>query len=918
MKGVGPEVDELSTRYEPQQVESRWYAFWEERGYFKPESDRDPNTRKPPYCITIPPPNVTGSLHIGHALCYTIQDVLTRWKRMQGYDVLCLPGTDHAGIATQMVVEKALRAEGTSRHELGRERFIERVWEWKRQYGDLIIQQFRRLGFSFEWGRLAFTMDPHYANAVLRTFVDWWENGHIYLGSRVVNWCPSCHTVISDIEVEDREQNGKLYYVRYPFADGDGHITVATTRPETMLGDVAVAVNPEDDRYARHIGRELLLRLVGRPIPLIADEHPDPAFGTGAVKVTPAHDHNDFEVGQRHGLPMPCILSEDATVDTSELMAEFGENDFLQRYHGMDRYVARKAVLEDLDSLGLLEKIEDYKLVFGACMRCHTALEPMLNEQWFVAMHALAAPAAKVVEEGRVRFVPERHADTYLRWMAGIRDWAVSRQLWWGHRIPAWFCRDCHPEDFADGEDGPRIVKRRAPIVQMEAPTECPLCGGGNLVQDPWVLDTWFSSALWPHAVLGWPDDTPDLRRFYPTDVLVTAKDIIYLWVARMITTGLYHLDEIPFRDVLIHATVLNEQGQRMSKSLGTGIDPLEVVEGYGADSLRYALLLQTGWNQEIRFGEKRIEEARNFCNKIWNASRFVLMNLDDNFRDSYAGLPDESEMELVDRWILSRLAATTEQTESALQVYNMAEATRPLQEFFWGELCDWYIEAAKPRLNEPPKRGVVQSVLVYVLDVYMRLLHPFMPHLSEEVYQRLPGHGESACIAEWPKPGKRYPDAEEEMDTLIQVVRAARNLRAEVGLTPMRVYPVIYVTTRDERTHAVLERGRNLLTSQAWFERLEMSAPEASVKRLETSVGSVDLYLPIEGVIDVAAEIARLTREKQRVEVELASVQTRLNNPQFVERAKPEAVEKARNDAAELTAHLQKVEERLRLFSQP
>jgi len=908
MKGVGPEVDEMNTRYDPKQVESKWYEFWETNGYFKPESDRNPNTAKKPYCITIPPPNVTGSLHIGHALCYTIQDVLTRWKRMQGYDTLTVPGTDHAGIATQMVVDKALRAQGLSRQELGREEFVRRVWEWKEQYGGTIIRQFKRMGFSFDWNRLAFTMDPDYASAVMLTFVKWFEAGHIYIGSRVGNWCPTCRTVISDIEVEDKEQNAKLYHIRYPYADGDGYLVVATTRPETMLGDVAVAVNPEDDRYTRHIGRELLLPLVGRPLPLIADPHPDPVFGTGAVKVTPAHDPNDFEIGNRHGLEMPVIFNEDATINTKELVDRFGENEYLAKYDGMDRYAGRKAILADLEALGLLEKIDEHKLVLGTCSRCHTVLEPMLTEQWYCAIDDLAKPAAAAVRDGKIRFVPERFGDIYLRWMDSIRDWPLSRQLWWGHQIPAWYCRSCHPENFVSEDGEWRIIKRVQPIVTMDEPKECALCGGVELVRDPWVLDTWFSSQLWPQAVLGWPEKTKDLERFYPTSVLVTARDIIYLWVSRMIMSGLDELHEIPFHDVYIYATVLNEQGQRMSKSLGTGIDPLEVIDKYGADALRISLLQQTGTNQDIRFGEKRIEEGRNFTNKIWNASRFVLMNVEGL---EYQGLPEAAQMKLVDRWILSRLSGTVETVTASLDAYNMADATKPLYDFFWGELCDWYIEAAKPRLLVPEQKHAAQSVLVYVMDQYVRLIHPFMPHISEEIYQRLPGHGLSVSLAEWPTPGERDPDAERDMELLTETIRAARNLRAEVGISPMQMAPLLYVSGAP-----VLESQIGLIASQAWFERVEFGRPSDDVKRVENSIPGADIFLPIAGVIDIEAERTRLTRERDKIGQELASVAGRLNNPMFLERAKPEAVEKTRKDAEELSQQLTKISERLRLFS--
>jgi valyl-tRNA synthetase len=628
-------MHELPKTYDPHQVEARRYEWELARGDFEATIADD---GRPRYSITIPPPNITGSLHMGHALNNAIHDVLLRWKRMQGYNVLCVPGTDHAGIATQNVVERALRQqEGLTRHDLGREKFLERVWQWREQYGNTILMQFRKLGCSYDWRYTRFTLDPEYVDAVLEVFVRWWQDGHLYIGERVINWCPRCMTAISDIEIEQSDEAGKLYHIRYPFVDGDGYVVVATTRPETMLGDVAVAVNPSDARYTDRIGKSLRLPLVERIIPLIADPYPDPAFGTGAVKVTPAHDPNDFEIGQRHNLPRPVIMHLDGTIDTEALRESLNahDNPYLQRYHGVDRYKAREMIVQDLEANGYLEKVEDYTVPLARCERCHTVIEPLLSEQWFCRMQSIAQPAIEVVRQGKIRFHPERYKEMYLHWMENIRDWCISRQLWWGHQIPAWYCMDCHPENF---DESGKLLRRESPIVQKTEPDKCPRCGSTRLVRDPDVLDTWFSSAIWPHTVLGWPQPTDELRLFYPTDVLITAQEILYLWVARMVMTGLYFMGDIPFREVYIHATVLNKEGKRMSKSLGTGIDPLELIDKYGADALRWSLLQQAGMQQSIRFYEERVVSARNFANKVWNATRFVLLNLDGSGLERPAG----------------------------------------------------------------------------------------------------------------------------------------------------------------------------------------------------------------------------------------------------------------------------------------
>ncbi|HWO01593.1 MAG TPA: valine--tRNA ligase, partial [Blastocatellia bacterium] len=744
---------EIPKAYEPQSVEAKWYPIWESRGYFKPRGEGRT------YTITIPPPNVTGSLHIGHALCYSLQDALIRWKRMQGYKTLCVPGTDHAGIATQNVVEKELRKEGLTRHDLGRERFVERTWEFVNKYGGVILEQLRRLGCSFDWDRTRFTRDEGYVEAVMECFVRWWEDGLIYRGKRVINWCPGCLTAISDIEVEHEDRAAKLYHLRYPFKDGSGSVVVATTRPETMLGDTAVAVNPSDERYKDLVGKTIVLPLVGREIPLIADDYAKSEFGSGAVKVTPAHDLNDFEAGMRHNLPKVIVIDE-----RGKMSAEAGE-----RYAGLDRFEARERVLEDLAALGLVDKTEDYSVPTALCARCHTIIEPLLSEQWFVRMKDLAQPAIDVVKQGRVSFYPDRYQRTYLDWMENIRDWTISRQLWWGHRIPVW-----------STEDGEYIVARSDAEAQQKA-------NGKKISQDEDVLDTWFSSALWPHAVLGWPRQTEDLATFYPTSVLVTARDIIYLWVSRMIMTGLYFTKEIPFSDVYIYATVLDEQGRRMSKSLGTGVDPLELIEQYGSDALRFSLLVRAARGQDIRFAkvengrQPQVEEARNFANKIWNAARFVMMNLGDASKAEAKWVPSD---ELADRWILAELNATIDQTTRALDEYKLNEAGQTLYHFFWDDFCDWYIELSKSQVaasEETPEVLGARCRILYVLETSLRLLHPLMPYITEDIWQRLPHEGESIMLQEWPTPeaGREDQGARDQMGTLIALITKVRNIRS-------------------------------------------------------------------------------------------------------------------------------------------
>lgn len=862
----------LSSRYDASQVEAKWYQRWEAAGLFQP----DPDPARPTFSVTIPPPNITGSLHMGHALCYPIQDLVGRYRRLRGDNVCILPGQDHAGIATQSVVSKNLKKQGIAPASLGREKFVEKVWEWREESGGTILSQFRQLGCAFDWSRSRFTLDEGYAKAVLQVFIDWFERGLIYRGQRVVNWDPVLLTSVSDIETERKTIRGKLYHVAYPFADGSGHVTIATTRPETMLADVAVAVHPSDERYHGLVGKTLILPLTGREIPLVADPYPDPAFGTGAVKITPAHDANDFEVGRRHNLEMPRCIDERARI------TELGG-----KYAGLDRYEARKAIVADLEASGALVRMEDYDIPVIVSERSGEVIEPLLSEQWFARQSELAQPAIKAVRDGRIRFVPDRYAKVYLDWMENIRDWCISRQLWWGHRIPVYYTADGEAFAALSWEDAQRKAGDR-PIVR----------------QDDDVLDTWFSSGLWPFATHGWPDATPDLARWYPTDLLVTDRNIIYLWVARMAMMGLDFIGDVPFRDVYIHATVLTEDGRRMSKSLGTGVDPRDVIERIGADALRFTLLGQAGMNQEIRYSERRTEESRNFCNKIWNAARFVLMNLDGY--DPAARPP----LEDVDRWLLSRLARTERTVRAAYDGYDMQAAAQALYNFFWSEVCDWYIEVSKGRLTDPARRAAPQRVLVETLSAFLAMLHPIMPHLTEEVHAHLPipDRPEFLMASRWPEIPAEFADeaVEARVERWFAVTRALRALRAEVGLAAMRTVPEAYA-------EGDLAGGEGVVASQAWVGELKPGRPAG--KFVTTTAEGVDLHLPIEGLIDLDKERARLAKETERAEADLAKLRQRLENPQFVERAKPEVVERERATAAELEATLVKLRERARLF---
>lgn len=863
-----------ATGYDALSAEQKWYPRWESAGLFSPHTDPE----APLYTITIPPPNITGSLHMGHALCYSIQDLLGRYHRMRGHRVLILPGQDHAGIATQSLVGKNLKKQGIDPVAIGRDAFIEKVWEWRHESGNTILEQFRALGCAFDWSRLRFTLDEGYTAAVHKVFIDWFERGLIYRGMRVVNWDPILKTSVSDIETERKDIQGKLYHIRYPFADGSGEVIIATTRPETMLADVAVAVHPSDKRYEGLVGKELQLPLTDRLVPLISDEYPDPEFGTGAVKITPAHDPNDFEVGTRHNLPLLRMLDETGKV------TELGGI-----YAGLDRAEARKRVVADLEEQGFLVKIEDHTIPILISQRSGEIVEPLASEQWFVNQRTLAVRAIQVVESGEIEFFPPRFKDVYLDWMNNIRDWCISRQLWWGHRIPIYYTEDGTPFAATSWEEA-QSKAGEAKIVRQEDD----------------VLDTWFSSGLWPFATLGWPETTEDLKTFYPTNVLVTARDIIYLWVARMIMMGLDLVDEIPFKHVYIYATVLTKDGKRMSKSLGTGIDPMDVISTKGADVLRYTLLAQTGTNQDLRYSEERTTDARNFCNKVWNASRFVAMNL-----DGYTPGPLD-QLEDFDRWILHRLAECEKTVSQAYESYEMQDALGALYRFFWSELCDWYIEGSKSRLQNSDTRATPQRVLVKCLHDFLRMLHPALPFVSEEVYEMLPIPGKQPFLmAEtWPSDLTAWwdPAIDSKIENWLEATRGLRALRAEFGLAAMKPIPKVYF-------EGALHGGEKVVASQAWVQELVPGKPEGQ-KFVSTTVAGIDFHLPLEGVVDTEKELARLDREITKANEELGKLNQRLQSPAFVERAKPEVVERERAAAQALEDKIAKLRERLALFS--
>ena len=849
----------MATKYQPGAVEKKWYKIWEEQGYFHQEAK--PGQKA--FSIVMPPPNVTGQLHLGHAMDNTLQDILVRYKRMQGYNTVWIPGTDHAGIATQAKVEEELKAtEGLSRYDLGREAFLERVWDWKERYHSRIASQLRLLGSSCDWERERFTMDEGCSVAVRQVFKELYDKGLIYRGEYMVNWCPSCHTTISDIEVEHAEKEGFLWHIRYQVEGSQDSIIIATTRPETLLGDTAVAVSKGDPRYAPYVGKMLLLPLTGRKIPLIEDDYVDPSFGTGAVKITPSHDPNDFEVALRHDLPHLVVIDKEGKM-TGEAAG---------RYQGMDRYDCRKELVADLEKLGHLVKVEPYSNSVGCCYRCDTVIEPLVSKQWFVKMAPLAEAAVKKVADGEARFVPERFTKTYLSWMENIRDWCISRQLWWGHRIPVYYCQDC-------GEQ----------VCSVDPVEKCPSCGSSHVLQDPDVLDTWFSSALWPFSTLGWPGETEDLKQFYPTSVLVTGRDIIFFWVARMLVMGVEFLQEVPFHDIFIHGLILDEQGRKMSKSLGNGIDPLELIEAYGADTLRYMLVTGNTPGNDIRFHMGRLEAVRNFCNKIWNASRFVRMNLTGDEK----GLPG-GDYSLADQWILHAYNQTIRQVTRDLDRYELGTAADTIYEFIRNDFCDWYIEEVKETLYKggEEEKTRVRLILAEVLRGTLRLLHPFMPFLTEELWQNLPHEGETILYAPWPEAREEwdFPREAGEMALIMEGVRQIRNIRAEMKVQPSKKVPLILYPK--EGFQEALNRGLPYILTLGKGERAEIRKPGDPLgEKTAMAVNEgFEVHLPLEGLIDIREEQARLGKELEDLKKEIARILGKLGNESFVAKA-PEAV---------------------------
>ncbi len=856
---------ELDKQYSPQNVEDRTYKFWCDHKYFHAEVNPD----KKPYTIVIPPPNITGQLHMGHALDETLQDILIRWRRMEGYETLWLPGTDHASIATEAKIVEAMRKEGITKEEIGREKFLERAWEWKAQYGGRIVEQLKKLGSSCDWDRERFTLDEGCSKAVREVFCKLYDKGLIYRGERIINWCPHCLTSISDAEVEYEDQAGHFWHLRYPFKDGSGYLELATTRPETLLGDTAVAVNPNDERYKGMVGKTLILPIVHREIPVIADDYVDIEFGTGVVKITPAHDPNDFEVGLRHNLEVINVLTPDAKIV-----------DDYPKYAGMDRYEARKAIVEDLEAEGALVEIEDYSHNVGTCYRCGTTVEPRVSKQWFVKMEPLAKPAVEVVRNGEVKFVPERFDKTYFHWMENIKDWCISRQLWWGHRIPAYYCDDC-------GEV----------MVSAQEVHTCSKCGSNHVHQDPDTLDTWFSSALWPFSTLGYPDDTKELEYFYPTDTLVTGYDIIFFWVARMIFSGVEHMGQVPFHTVLIHGLVRDAQGRKMSKSLGNGIDPLLVIDQYGADALRFTLATGNAPGNDMRFSDEKVKASRNFANKLWNAARFVLMYLGNDY--SYPGLPKDLAIE--DKWILSKVNTLAKEVTDNLERFELGIAVAKLYDFIWDVFCDWYIEIAKIRLQSGEGADTAKAVLVYVLTDILKLLHPFMPFITEEIYQAIPHDTESIMISKWPEydPTLSFADEEAQMEKIMDAIRAIRNRRAEMNIPPSKKSKV-YVETAFSDVFAV---GSEFIKRLAYASDVEIADAFGDLGNTVTIVtNDAKIYIPLGDLVDFEAEAKRLQKELAAAEEKLAFINKKLDNPGFVNKAPEKVVQQNRDEAAKLT----------------
>ena len=886
---------ELAKTYDPKGIEDRLYKKWEDNKYFHAEVDET----KKPFTIVIPPPNITGKLHMGHAFDQTLQDILIRWKRMQGYSALWQPGTDHASIATEVRITDELKKQGIDKRELGREKFLEKAWEWKKEYGGTIVSQLKKLGSSCDWDRERFTMDEGCNEAVTEVFCKMHEKGYIYKGSRIVNWCPVCKTSISDAEVEYEEQAGHLWHIKYPVIDVDGTVSktefieFATTRPETMLGDTAVAVNPDDDRYKSFKGKKVLLPIVNRELPIVEDSYVDMEFGTGVVKITPGHDPNDFEVGKRHNLEEINILNDDATINANG-----------GKFEGMDRYAARDAIVKELDEMGLLVKIEDYSHNVGTHDRCHTTVEPMIKAQWFVKMDELIKPAAKAVREGEIKLIPSRMDKTYFNWTDNIRDWCISRQLWWGHRIPAYYCDKC----------GETVVSRTAPTV-------CPKCGHEHLTQDPDTLDTWFSSALWPFETLGWPHDTKELKYFFPTDVLVTGYDIIFFWVIRMIFSSYEQMGTYPFKTVLFHGLIRDSQGRKMSKSLGNGIDPLEVIDNYGADALRLTIVTGNAPGNDMRFYNERVENSRNFANKVWNASRFIMMNMGED-EESAIGKPAPAGLEPVDKWILSRLNNTIREVTDNMEKFELGIAVQKVYDFIWEEFCDWYIEMVKPRLYNSDDKASHEAALWTLQTVLidaLKLLHPYMPFITEEIFCTLQDVEESIMISTWPvyKDEWNFSEDEKAIETIKEAVRGIRNVRTQMNVAPSRKAKVYVVSEKDE----VLDIFR---TGKLFFETLASASESVCQKdkagipedAVSVVLAETAIYIPFADLVDISAEIERLTKEKKRLEGELMRSKKMLENEKFLSKAPAEKIEEEKEKQKKYEQTYAQVEERLAQLS--